>query len=407
MLNKDIKKELKRLKRDFEKQASKYSDLTLTIYFLIKDQPYDATEFKRPNLTIPLWQYMGSLNSICDEENEKLNFEHTQFGLTNAEITAFGVVEGQKLELFKSMATRAGSLIESTINHYLLAKILENKFVTPSLSSKPTFAGNSDPIAVWLNFMLVIISTFQPNRFQTKTLAVDPFTASLSVFDYFLDNIGKSSTKTKNNNKLNSTSLLTKQFKVALTFPGEKRNFVSKVAQGLEGRLENIFYDKFYEAELAQPDADLLVQKIYLINSELIVVFISEEYKNKEWCILEWRAVRELIKKQENNKIMLMRFDNVELPGLFSFDRQSISFTLSSVLNQGFFNSCQVCAPRSVALRRRISVICMSFFSHSSVIASLIVSSSSSVSAPSLRSMIQPASPTRSAPSETGNESGL
>jgi hypothetical protein len=35
---------------------------------------------------------------------------------------------------------------------------------------------------------------------------------------------------------------------------------------------------------------------------------------------LEWRAIRDLIKKKDAAAIMLMRFDKTEIPGLFSID---------------------------------------------------------------------------------------
>ena len=35
---------------------------------------------------------------------------------------------------------------------------------------------------------------------------------------------------------------------------------------------------------------------------------------------MEWRAVRDLLKNRKGDSIMLMRFDEAELPGLFSID---------------------------------------------------------------------------------------
>ena len=120
--------------------------------------------------------------------------------------------------------------------------------------------------------------------------------------------------------ELEPTPLLQRQFQVAFSFPGEKREFVSPVAEGLRERLSDVFYDKFFEAELARLDLDILLQRIYHDNSKLIVVFICEEYDQKEWCGLEWRAIRDLIKKRRSDDIILMRFDNTEVPGLFSID---------------------------------------------------------------------------------------
>ena len=114
----------------------------------------------------------------------------------------------------------------------------------------------------------------------------------------------------------------TKRFKVALSFPGEKRPFVSQVAEGLVKRFgrHRVFYDKNFEPELARPNLDLHLQGIYHDDSELIVVFLCQEYDKKEWCGLEWRAVRDIIKQRRDEDIMLMSFDHVQVPGLFSID---------------------------------------------------------------------------------------
>jgi hypothetical protein len=112
------------------------------------------------------------------------------------------------------------------------------------------------------------------------------------------------------------------RFKVALSFPGEKREYVSKVANELKKQLPkgSVFYDKDFTAQLARPNLDTLLQRVYLNNSDLVVVFLSSEYETKEWCGLEWRAIREIIKNKSDHAIMLMRFDNAAISGLFSHD---------------------------------------------------------------------------------------
>lgn len=113
-----------------------------------------------------------------------------------------------------------------------------------------------------------------------------------------------------------------KRFKVALSFAGEQRDFVKAVAERLSNRLgrERVLYDHYYEAEFARPDLDTYLQRLYHEDSELIAVFICADYEKKEWCGLEWRVVRDLIKKREAEDIMPLRFDNTEIAGLFSID---------------------------------------------------------------------------------------
>ena len=132
-----------------------------------------------------------------------------------------------------------------------------------------------------------------------------------------------------------------KRFDVALSFPGEKRDFVAEVAEQLARTLgwERVFYDKFFEAELARPDLDTHLQTIYHDQSELIVVFLCKEYEQKDWCGLELRAIRDLIKKRQAH-IMPFRFDDTEISGFFTIDgyidlrRRTPSETATLILNR-------------------------------------------------------------------------
>jgi hypothetical protein len=62
------------------------------------------------------------------------------------------------------------------------------------------------------------------------------------------------------------------------------------------------------------------LQKIYHDESDLVAVFLCKDYDHKEWCGLEWRAIRDLVKKRERSSVMPFRFDDTEIPGLFSID---------------------------------------------------------------------------------------
>ena len=124
-----------------------------------------------------------------------------------------------------------------------------------------------------------------------------------------------------------------KRFDVALSFPGEYRECVKLVAEGLTRQQlnrERVFYDKWYEAELARLNLDVYLQSIYRDQAELIVVFLCAEYEKKEWCGLEWRAIRDLIKQKQDNAIMPIRFDETATPGLFSIDGYVDAINLGS-----------------------------------------------------------------------------
>ncbi len=111
-------------------------------------------------------------------------------------------------------------------------------------------------------------------------------------------------------------------FDVALSFPGETRQIVESIAQALEHIIgpNSYFYDNNYVAQLARPSLDTLLQDIYRNRSKLVVVFLSSDYQNKEWCGIEFRAVKDIIKTRGYDKIMLVRTDDGVVDGVFDTD---------------------------------------------------------------------------------------
>ena len=111
-------------------------------------------------------------------------------------------------------------------------------------------------------------------------------------------------------------------FDVALSFPGEYRNYVEGVAKELERLIgpDSYFYDANYKAQLARPQLDVLLQDIYGNRSNLVVVFLCQSYQDKEWCGIEFRAIREIINNRQNEKIMFVKMDNGKVDGVFKTD---------------------------------------------------------------------------------------
>lgn len=111
-------------------------------------------------------------------------------------------------------------------------------------------------------------------------------------------------------------------FDVALSFPGESRDYVLDVTKDLHLNLgkDSYFYDKNYTAHLARPDLDTLLQDIYRNRSKLVVVFLSGEYDEKEWCGLEFRAIKQFIKDKQHKKLMLVKLGDGEVKGIFDTD---------------------------------------------------------------------------------------
>jgi hypothetical protein len=112
------------------------------------------------------------------------------------------------------------------------------------------------------------------------------------------------------------------QFDVALSFPGESRDYVEQVAQHLERLIgpDRYFYDRNYTAQLARPSLDTFLQAVYRDRSRMVVVFSGGDYQLKDWCGIEFRAVREIINAREHDRIMFVRMDDGEVEGIFGHD---------------------------------------------------------------------------------------
>jgi hypothetical protein len=117
-------------------------------------------------------------------------------------------------------------------------------------------------------------------------------------------------------------NIRTHVFDVALSFPGEERDLVEKIARELEHRLgpDKYFYDRNYPGQLARPNMDLLLQQIYGERSKIIIVFISGHYQLKDWCGIEFRAIRDIILRRDHDRIMLIRTGDGDVEGIRATD---------------------------------------------------------------------------------------
>ncbi len=112
------------------------------------------------------------------------------------------------------------------------------------------------------------------------------------------------------------------KFEVAFSFPGEHRSLIEGIAECLAERYgrPRVFYDEYHQALLARPNLDVFLQDIYRSKSRLLVVLLCEEYQQKEWCGIEWRAIRDIMKCKADSQIMFLKSGNPDVEGVFSID---------------------------------------------------------------------------------------
>lgn len=111
---------------------------------------------------------------------------------------------------------------------------------------------------------------------------------------------------------------MSRRFRIAFSFAGEKRAFVAKAASILAERFgENqILYDKFHEAELARYDLGIYLPKLYSEQSDLIVPVLCPNYDVKQWTGWEWIHIYGLLTKADGFRVMLSRFEYAHPDGL-------------------------------------------------------------------------------------------
>ena len=118
------------------------------------------------------------------------------------------------------------------------------------------------------------------------------------------------------------------RFSVAISFAGDnKRSIVRAVATILRDKLGEgrVFFDEWFEAELAGHDANTVLQTIYQKSSYLVVTCVCQSYNEKPWTQEEWRAIQSFERTlrdagSENKKrlrFLPLRFGDGNVDGLF------------------------------------------------------------------------------------------
>lgn len=111
-------------------------------------------------------------------------------------------------------------------------------------------------------------------------------------------------------------ALSTNRFKIALSFPGEEREFVEELANYLATKLSKreVFYDEWFEVELLGAGGDLKLVAMYE-QADLVVPFFSKHY-DKPWCQLEWETIRGiLLTRRKSDAVIPVHMDDTAIPG--------------------------------------------------------------------------------------------
>jgi type II secretory pathway predicted ATPase ExeA len=109
-----------------------------------------------------------------------------------------------------------------------------------------------------------------------------------------------------------------RKYHVALSFAGEDRNYVQKVAEQLLARNIKLFYDKYEEVELWGKNLYEHLSDVYANQAYFTVMFISQHYKDKLWTNHERQSAQSRAFQENKEYILPVRFDATEIPGVLS-----------------------------------------------------------------------------------------
>jgi hypothetical protein len=107
-----------------------------------------------------------------------------------------------------------------------------------------------------------------------------------------------------------------RRFQVALSFAGEQRSYVRRVASALATSGADYFYDDDQKVALWGKNQVEEFQRIYMDDSSSVVMFISSDYAQKSWPIHERRATLSRAMRERREYVLPVRFDDTVLPGL-------------------------------------------------------------------------------------------
>lgn len=115
------------------------------------------------------------------------------------------------------------------------------------------------------------------------------------------------------------TLMMPPRFKIAVSFSGKYRDtkvlplckaLVGKDLYGESLADKDIFYDLWNPVKVNGCGGDSRLQKIYRDQSDLIVVLLSPDYKDKEWTNnVEWPTIRGLKNRGQGHRICLLGVD--------------------------------------------------------------------------------------------------
>lgn len=105
-------------------------------------------------------------------------------------------------------------------------------------------------------------------------------------------------------------------YQIGLSFAGEQRDYVEKVATALATENITVFYDDYEKVQLWGKDLYQHLNDVYKNRCEYCLIFISEDYGKKLWTQHELKSAQTKAFTENKEYILPVKFDDTEIPGL-------------------------------------------------------------------------------------------
>lgn len=106
------------------------------------------------------------------------------------------------------------------------------------------------------------------------------------------------------------------KYDIALSFAGEDRLYVDKIANCLLAKGIKVFYDSFEEVDLWGQDLYVYLDDLYRKEARYCIMFLSTHYSKKLWTNHERRSAQARAFEQNEEYILPIKLDDTEIPGI-------------------------------------------------------------------------------------------
>ena len=106
------------------------------------------------------------------------------------------------------------------------------------------------------------------------------------------------------------------EYDVCLSFAGEQRAYVEKVASLLKQKDVRVFYDAYEQSQIWGQDLYERLDYVYRKAARYCVIFASREYAGKAWTSHERRSAQARALEESEEYVLPAKFDDAEIPGI-------------------------------------------------------------------------------------------